>query len=80
MSLRRFVPYHYPSKDSPFDRVRYFPGESIQLIEYQYEMVNEKGEIFWKTVDEIMINSVTRCKEFKEKLIDAYEKCSMKSN
>ena len=65
-------PWLYPPNSS-VDRVVYTPTLSAHILEYQEEMIDAKGNVYWKTVDSTTFGGSTSVKEFLEQMKDFYE-------
>ena len=68
-------PWLYPPHPSP-DRVAYTPTRSAHILEYQEEMIDAEGNVYWKTTDTTTISGAASVKEFLEQMKDYYETCS----
>ena len=65
-------PWLYPPNSS-VDRVTYTPTLSAHILEYQEEMIDAEGNVYWKTVDSTTFGGSTSVKEFLEQMKDFYE-------
>ena len=65
-------PWLYPNNPS-VDRIVYIPLQSAHILEYQEEMIDAEGNVYWKTVDSTTIGGATSVKEFLEQMKDFYE-------
>ena len=65
-------PWYWPPKYT-CDRVMYVPTRPANLLEYQEEMIDAEGNVYWKTVDSTTIGGATSVKEFLEQMKDFYE-------
>ena len=65
-------PWLYPNNPS-VDRIVYIPLQSAHILEYQEEMIDAEGNVYWKTVDSTTIGGATSVKEFLEQIKDFYE-------
>tara|TARA_R100001594_G_scaffold107112_1_gene141686 strand:- start:377 stop:607 length:231 start_codon:yes stop_codon:yes gene_type:complete len=72
-------PWYYPQKDAAFDRLVYHPGRQVHMVEYQHEMVDSKGNIFWKTINECLFDPGTSVKDALSEMHRVYEVNSMKN-
>jgi len=68
-------PWVYPMNPK-FDRVAYLPGRQLHALEYQVEMIDSKGNPYWKTEDTSTVLPDTSVKQFLEQMQDYYEKHS----
>ena len=59
-----------------YDRVMYIPTRPANLVEYQEELIDAEGNVYWKTTDTTTINGASSVKEFREQMKDYYETCS----
>jgi len=66
-------PWLYPNNPSSVDRVAYTPTLSAHILEYQEEMIDAEGNVYWKTVDSTTFGGSTSVKEFLEQMKDYYE-------
>jgi len=55
------------------DRVMYIPTRPAHILEYQEEMIDTEGNVYWKTVDSTTLSGATSIKEFLEQIKDFYE-------
>ena len=55
------------------DRVMYIPTRPAHILEYQEEMIDAEGNVYWKTVDSTTFGGSTSVKEFLEQMKDFYE-------
>ena len=65
-------PWLYPNNPS-IDRIVYIPLQSAHILEYQEEMIDAEGNVYWKTVDSTTLSGATSVKEFLEQIKDFYE-------
>ena len=65
-------PWLYPNNPS-VDRIVYIPLQSDHILEYQEEMIDAEGNVYWKTVDSTTLSGATSVKEFLEQIKDFYE-------
>ena len=65
-------PWLYPNKHS-VDRIAYIPLQSAHILQYQEEMIDAEGNVYWKTVDSTTFGGSTSVKEFLEQMKDFYE-------
>ena len=65
-------PWLYPNNPS-VDRIVYIPLHSAHILEYQEEMIDAEGNVYWKTVDSTTLSGATSVKEFLEQIKDFYE-------
>ncbi len=72
-------PWLYPNNPS-VDRIVYIPLQSAHILEYQEEMIDAKGNAYWKTVDSTTIGGATSVKEFLEQMKDFYESKSCRKD
>tara|TARA_R100000995_G_C3418622_1_gene92798 strand:- start:40 stop:231 length:192 start_codon:yes stop_codon:yes gene_type:complete len=54
----------------------YIPTRPANLVEYQEELIDAEGNVYWKTTDTTTINGASSVKEFREQMKDYYETCS----
>ena len=66
-------PWLYPNNPLSVDRVTYTPTRSAHILEYQEEMIDAEGNVYWKTVDSTTLSGATSVKEFLEQIKDFYE-------
>ena len=59
------------------DRVMYIPTRPAHILEYQEEMIDAEGNVYWKTVDSTTLSGATSVKEFLEQIKDFYESKSL---
>ena len=69
-------PWLYPNNPS-VDRIVYIPLQSAHILEYQEEMIDAEGNVYWKTVDSTTLSGATSIKEFLEQIKDYYESRSL---
>ena len=72
-------PWLYPPRPSA-DRVVYIPMQSAHVLEYQEEMIDAEGNVYWKTVDSTTFGGSTSVKEFLEQMKDFYESKSCRKD
>ena len=72
-------PWLYPNNPS-VDRIVYIPLQSAHILEYQEEMIDAEGNVYWKTVDSTTIGGTTSVKEFHEQMKDFYESKSCRKD
>ena len=72
-------PWLYPNTPS-VDRIVYIPLQSAHILEYQEEMIDAEGNVYWKTVDSTTIGGATSVKEFLEQMKDFYESKSCRKD
>lgn len=65
-------PWLYPNNPS-VDRIAYIPLQSAHILQYQEEMIDAEGNVYWKTVDSTTFGGSTSIKEFLEQMKDFYE-------
>ena len=65
-------PWLYPNNPS-IDRIVYIPLQSAHILEYQEEMIDAEGNVYWKTIDSTTLSGATSVKEFLEQIKDFYE-------
>ena len=70
-------PWLYPNNPFSVDRVVYTPTLSVHILEYQEEMIDAEGNVYWKTVDSTTLGGATSVKEFLEQIKDFYESKSL---
>ena len=78
-TMANIQPWLYPPHPSP-DRVAYTPTRSAHILEYQEEMIDAEGNVYWKTVDSTTFGGSTSVKEFLEQMKDYYETKSCRKN
>ena len=66
-------PWLYPNNPLSVDRVTYTPTRSAHILEYQEEMIDAEGNVYWKTTDTTTISGAASVKEFLEQIKDFYE-------
>ena len=59
------------------DRVMYIPTRPAHVLEYQEEMIDAEGNVYWKTIDSTTLGGATSVKEFLEQIKDFYESKSL---
>ena len=65
----------------PFaDRVRYTPTRPAHLLEYQEEVMDPEGNVYWKTIESTTLSGATSVKEFLEQIKDFYESKSCRED
>ena len=69
-------PWCWPT-DYTCDRVMYIPTRPAHVLEYQEEMIDAEGNVYWKTVDSTTLSGATSVKEFLEQIKDFYESKSL---
>ena len=62
------------------DRVMYIPTRPAHLLEYQEEMIDAEGNVYWKTMDSTTFGGSTSVKEFLEQMKDFYESKSCRKD
>ena len=72
-------PWLYSNNPS-VDRIVYIPLQSAHILEYQEEMIDAEGNVYWKTVDSTTIGGATSVKEFLEQMKDFYESKSCRKD
>ena len=72
-------PWLYPNNPS-VDRIVYIPLQSAHILEYQEEMIDAEGNVYWKTVDSTTFGGSTSVKEFLEQMKDFYESKSCRKD
>ena len=65
-------PWLYPPHPSP-DRVAYTPIRSAHILEYQEEMIDAEGNVYWKTVDSTAVGGFSSIKDLLEEMTNFYE-------
>ena len=73
-------PWLYPNNPSSVARVAYTPTLSAHILEYQEEMIDAEGNVYWKTVDSTTFGGSTSVKEFLEQMKDFYESKSCRKD
>ena len=73
-------PWLYPNNPSSVDRVTYTPTLSAHILEYQEEMIDAEGNVYWKTVDSTTFEGSTSVKEFLERMKEFYESKSCRKD
>ena len=58
----------------------YIPTRPANLLEYQEEMIDAEGNVYWKTVDSTTLSGATSVKEFLEQIKDFYESKSCRED
>ena len=76
-TMANIQPWVYPNHPFCVDRVTYTPTRSAHILEYQEEMIDAEGNIYWKTVDSTTLSGATSVKEFLEQIKDFYESKSL---
>ena len=74
-TMANIQPWLYPPRPSA-DRVVYIPMQSAHVLEYQEEMIDPEGHIYWKTIDTTTIGGHASVKEFLEQMKDYYDNMS----
>ena len=69
-------PWLYPNNPS-VDRIVYIPLQSAHILEYQEEMIDAEGNVYWKTIESTTLSGATSVKEFLEQIKDFYESKSL---
>ena len=77
--MANIQPWLYPNNPS-VDRIMYIPTRSAHILEYQEEMIDAEGNVYWKTVDSTTIGGATSVKEFLEQMKDFYESRSCRKD
>ena len=72
-TMTTIQPWLYPNNPSSVDRVTYTPTLSAHILEYQEEMIDAEGNVYWKTVDSTTFGGSTSVKDFLEQMKDFYE-------
>ena len=75
--MANIQPWVYPNHPFCVDRVTYTPTRSAHILEYQEEMIDAEGNVYWKTVDSTTLSGTTSVKEFLEQIKDFYESKSL---
>ena len=65
-------PWLYPNNPS-VDRIVYIPLQSAHILEYQEELIDAEGNVYWKTIESTTLSGATSVKEFLEQIKDFYE-------
>ena len=76
-TMSNIQPWLYPNNPFSVDRVVYTPTLSAHILEYQEEMIDAEGNVYWKTVDSTTLSGATSVKEFLEQIKDFYESKSL---
>ena len=69
-------PWLYPNNPS-VDRIVYIPLQSAHILEYQEEMIDAEGNVYWKTIDTTAASGSSSMKQFQEQMKDYYESRSL---
>ena len=77
--MANIQPWLYPNNPS-VDRIMYIPTRSAHILEYQEEMIDAEGNVYWKTVDSTTFGGSTSVKEFLEQMKDFYESKSCRKD
>ena len=72
-------PWCWPP-DYTYDRVMYIPTRPANLLEYQEEMIDAEGNVYWKTIESTTLSGATSVKEFLEQIKDFYESKSCRKD
>ena len=72
-TMSSIQPWLYPNNPFSVDRVVYTPTLSVHMLEYQEEVIDTKGNVYWKTEDSTTFGGSTSVKEFLEQMKDYYE-------
>ena len=75
--MANIQPWVYPNHPFCVDRVTYTPTRSAHILEYQEEMIDAEGNVYWKTVESTTLSGATSVKEFLEQIKDFYESKSL---
>ena len=75
--MANIQPWVYPNHPFCVDRVTYTPTRSAHILEYQEEMIDAEGNVYWKTIDSTTLSGATSVKEFLEQIKDFYESKSL---
>ena len=59
------------------DRVMYIPTRPAHILEYQEELIDAEGNIYWKTVDTTAASGSSSMNQFQEQMKDYYESRSL---
>ena len=78
-TMPNIQPWVYPPHPST-DRVAYTPMRSAHILEYQEEMIDAEGNIYWKTIDSTTLGAATSVKDFLEQIKDFYESKSCRKD
>ena len=78
-TMANIQPWLYPPHPST-DRVAYTPTRSAHILEYQEEMIDAEGNVYWKTTDTTTISGAASVKEFLEQMKDFYESKSCRKD
>ena len=78
-TMTTIQPWLYPPNSS-VDRVTYTPTLSAHILEYQEEMIDAEGNVYWKTMDSTTFGGATSVKEFLEQMKDFYESKSCRKD
>ena len=77
--MANIQPWLYPNNPS-VDRIVYIPLQSAHILEYQEEMIDAEGNVYWKTVESTTLSGATSVKEFLEQMKDFYESKSCRKD
>ena len=75
--MANIQPWVYPNHPFCVDRVTYTPTRSAHILEYQEEMIDAEGNVYWKTIESTTLSGATSVKEFLEQIKDFYESKSL---
>jgi len=78
-TMPNIQPWVYPPHPSP-DRIMYIPVRCDHVLEYQEEMIDAEGNIYWKTIDSTTLGAATSVKDFLEQIKDFYESKSCRKD
>ena len=70
--MANIQPWVYPNHPFCVDRVTYTPTRSAHILEYQEEMIDAEGNVYWKTIESTTLSGATSVKEFLEQIKDFY--------
>ena len=79
-TMSSIQPWLYPNNPFSVDRVVYTPTLSVHMLKYQEEMIDAKGNVYWKTTDTTTISGAASVKEFLEQMKDFYESKSCRKD
>ena len=79
-TMSSIQPWLYTNNPFSVDRVVYTPTLSVHILEYQEEMIDAEGNVYWKTIDSTTLSGATSVKEFLEQIKDFYESKSCRKD
>ena len=71
--MSNIQPWLYPNNPFSVDRVVYTPTLSVHILEYQEEMIDAQGNVYWKTIGSTAIRGCSSIKDLLEEMTDFYE-------